>query len=699
MATAPQPTSWLTSRAAAVAVIVAACAVTAVALCGPNLMTVASVACFDGLCAAAWVGGATALGDVLLRACRVRATGPLRVATAGGLGMGLFSLVGLGLGLLGALNRPVAVAFPIVGYLLLGTDVARRGVTRAWGREAVVGWLRRPAGGAWLWAVPAVSLTMAAVAAAMMPGILWKPLDPHPYDVTSYHLQVPREWYEAGRIVPLRHNMFSYFPMNAEMQSLLLMHAAGGPRGPWTAMYACQFVSVGYTLLMVLAAAGAIGEGERSTSNAQRSTSKGDRDGRWTLSVERWTFAPPVAAAMASVVPWVVMLAGVAYVESALMCYTALAVAWALRATDGGAGFVKPLVVAGVMAGLACGVKITAVPMLLLAVPVAVVVAVGRSVPWRTLAVGCCAFVVAGSIVGSPWLVRNVAWAGNPLWPVGMSVLGRGHFSAEQVERFKTAHSPRPDQRSAGARLGILWRDVLAHWQYGYVLLPAAAVAAALRWRDRQTRLLVVTAIVVLIVWFGFTHLLARFMVMAVPIAAVLVGRASAGRWWPAGVAVAVLAAAFGWAGVGPVLAEKSRSADYGPFFGLTDFGEIIAEAKPLADAVAAGKQVGVVGDAQAFFYQVPMSRLHYRTVFDLPGDTPDPVAAWVGREAEGNANWLLVVNPAEVARLHATYRFTPALPADWAARGPGTFLLPGNALTTETRRHGEEIGTTDAHR
>ena len=134
----------------------------------------------------------------------------------------------------------------------------------------------------------AVSSPISAVAASLLPGALWKPLDPHPYDVTSYHLQVPREWYELGRIEPLRHNMFSYFPMNAEVQSLLLMHAAAGPRAPWNAMYACQFVSVGYTLLMVLAVAGAVGEsGERSTSNAQRPTSPVGPLGRWTLSVER----------------------------------------------------------------------------------------------------------------------------------------------------------------------------------------------------------------------------------------------------------------------------------------------------------------------------------------------------------------------------------------------------------------------------
>ena len=652
----------------------AASAITAVAVCGANVLAMLMVAVLDGGKAALWVCGAAALGDVLLRACGVRAAGPLRVATAGGLGLGVFSLGGLALGLMGALNRPVALAFPVVGYLLLGGDLFRRGVAQRWDRANLIRWLRQPAGSLWVWAVPAVSLTLSVVAASVMPGVLWRDSgDPHPYDVTSYHLEVPREWYELGRIVPLRHNMFSYFPMNAEVQSLLLDHAAGGPTGPWDAMYAGQFVSVAATLLMLLAVAAVGG---------------------------------PVAAAVASTVPWVVMLGGVAYVESTLMLYTALAIAWALRATTdpggsaaGSAPFVRPLLVAGVMAGLACGVKITAVPMLLAAVPVAIVAALGRSVPWRRLAIGCGAFVVAGSLVVSPWLVRNVAWAGNPLWPVGMSVLGRDHFSPGQVERFRVAHSPRPDQRSVDARLGVLWRDVLGHWQYGFVLLPAGALAAGLRWRDRQTRLLVVTAIIVLFVWFGFTHLLARFLVMLVPVAAVAVGRAAAGRLWPAGLAVAGLAAACGWAGVGPTLAVWTLPPEKVGLFGPTRLSDILAHAPDLKEAMAAGRQVGVVGDAQAFFYQLPISHLHYRTVFDLPAGEADPVTAWVGPGAEGNGDWLLVVNPAEVARLHATYVATPPLPPAWAKGTGATFLVRGDELARGWQTAGQQPGRDVAPR
>src|SRR5947208_2860319 len=78
-------------------------------------------------------------------------------------------------------------------------------------------WLAAPLGGEWLLVLAAPLLGMMIVGASVVPGLLWKPEDPHPYDVLEYHLQIPREWYEAGRIVPLHHNVFCYFPNGVEL--------------------------------------------------------------------------------------------------------------------------------------------------------------------------------------------------------------------------------------------------------------------------------------------------------------------------------------------------------------------------------------------------------------------------------------------------------------------------------------------------
>ncbi len=613
------------------------------------------------------------------------------LATAGGLGLGIYSLLGLGLGLAGWLNRPVAILFPVVSTLLFVFDLLRQHPDRI-DRTGIKTWLYEPAGAGWLWLIPVVSLAIAAVSASIMPGILWKPLDPHPYDVTSYHLLVPREWYEGGRIVPLDHNVFSYFPFNVEMQFLLLMHFMGGP---WAGMYACQFVSAGYAGLMVLGVYG-VGEkceekkDERRTSNVEHRTSKSDPSllRRSTFDVERsaFAFSSLIAAAFAACVPWVIMLAGVAYVESGLMLYTALAIAWALHAFGNPDRLIKSLIVSGVMGGLACGVKITAVPMLLMAIPAAMVVAMGFS---RRVVVGCCGFVIAGSIVLSPWLIRNFAWSGNPLFPIGMSVLGQDHFTDQQVERFRIAHSPTVMQKTFGSKLEILWRDVIAHWQYGFILLPVALVAGAMGWRDRQMWILVICGLFVLVVWIGFTHLLPRFAVMLIPIGAIAIGRIRWGRAWPAGIVLLLVAVGLGWSHVVPELfAQSNPPAMNGQpqyaLMGLEDLRLIMPQ--ELIDARDRHMQIGLVGDAQAFLYQIPMTQMHYRTVFNLVGD--DPVDAWVGSQAKGDPSWFLVINPMEIDRLHRTYRGVPPLPAAWAARGPDTFFMRGDEFEKPAAQH-----------
>jgi hypothetical protein len=702
----------LTSRAACLAVFVIAFFITIIATCQANTLAMLSVLAFDGVCAFLWIGCACVLGCSLLGFFRFRAHPLLMIATGGGIGLGIFSLLGLCLGLAGVLNRPVAMLLPI-GSVLLGIIVLirRMGHDKQIDASPLRAWLAKPAGFSWLWIIPVIAFAMVCVSASILPGVLWKPFDPAPYDVTSYHLQVPREWYEAGRIVPLHHNMFSYFPFNVEMQFLLLMHVMGGP---WVAMYACQYVCAGYYLLFVLAVAGAVADkGEPRTSNLEPRTSK-EREKNLTQSkkplasnedvssLQRSVFdvrcslyafpGPVIGASIAAVVPWSMMLAGTGYVESALMLYTALAIAWAMMSIPNSARtepsgsaagpspspFIKPLILTGILAGFAAGVKITAIPMLLIVLPTAVFFVVmfrrPAELPVRRLLIGCAVCVIAGSVVVSPWLIRNFIWAGNPIWPLAMNMLGRDHFSPEQVHRFITAHSPRPDQHSVGAHLGVFWTDVLKHWQYGYVLLPAGLLALLVRLKDRQTWLLLITGLSVFVVWIGFTHLLARFLVMLIPIAGIAIGRVRWGKLWTAGVVLLLVATGLSWVNFVPELLKQSNVPRDQSLFGLVDLSGFLSQ--EISEARQKQMDVGLVGDAQAFLYQIPMSRLHYSTVFDLPADASDPVEAWAGKDAVHNTNYWLVVNTSEIERLNRTYERVPLLPAKWAGQYPHTFFV-----------------------
>ena len=100
---------------------------------------------------------------------------------------------------------------------------------------------------------------------------------------------------------------------------------------------------------------------------------------------------------------------------------------------------------------------------------------------------------------------------------------------------------------------------------------------------------------------------------------------------------------------------------------------------KQLREAIMAGKQIGFVGDAQAFLYRVPVGQLHYRSVFDVTPGVADPIEAWLGPNVRGNPDWFLAINPSEVKRLHDTYRNMPTLPESWRRHGPLTFFVNAN--------------------
>ena len=134
-----------------------------------------------------------------------------------------------------------------------------------WRGEIERRWLAGRARWGWLLLLGVPFVSVMTVGAMLPPYLLWTPDEPHGYDVVEYHLQVPREWYEAGRIIPLHHNVFSFFPFNVEMHYLLAMHLRGGP---WAGMYLATLMHGAMILLSVLAACGFARRLTRSTPQA-----------------------------------------------------------------------------------------------------------------------------------------------------------------------------------------------------------------------------------------------------------------------------------------------------------------------------------------------------------------------------------------------------------------------------------------------
>ncbi|MCK6485282.1 MAG: hypothetical protein HUU22_09520 [Phycisphaerae bacterium] len=284
----------------------------------------------------------------------------------------------------------------------------------------------------WLWLLAAPFAAMALLAASMPPGVQWI-AEGNGYDVLEYHLAVPKEYFLNGRINYLPHNIYANMPFNAEMLYLLCMILIGDPI---EAAIPAQMLN---TLLAALAAA--------CCWAAARPFGRGPAN---------------VAGVVVATCPMICYLCGVAYVENGLLAMTAAALACAIRAFIDSDRALRWSILAGCFAGLACGFKYTAVPMVALPIALAARSAVaprgGRGKLQAAGACGACAVLVF-----SPWLVKNAVYTGNPVFPLIRTFFPErpGIWSDELAAHWHEGHLPDPRERSVGGRLRALGREVL----------------------------------------------------------------------------------------------------------------------------------------------------------------------------------------------------------------------------------------------
>ena len=261
----------------------------------------------------------------------------------------------------------------------------------------------------WLLIIPAVVLGV--LAATVPPGLLWQE-EANGYDVLEYHLGAPRDWFFAGRIVYLDHNMYSNFPMNAEMLYLLPMVLLGSP---WKAAIVAQFVS-----LLQGALCGYVA---------------------WLIGRDYSRRAGLIAGMAGAAMPWITYVGALAYVENGMLFYGLLAAGLCNRAIrDPSERNCWRALALGAMVGLACGYKYTAIPMI--AVPL-----LGL---WAVLSAARGRFsnaiipVILAATMFAPWAVRNQRMTGDPVFPLGYSAFGSTVWTDVQHRQFVAAHSPLP---------------------------------------------------------------------------------------------------------------------------------------------------------------------------------------------------------------------------------------------------------------
>lgn len=242
------------------------------------------------------------------------------------------------------------------------------------------------------------------------------------YDGLMYHLQGPRLFLEAGKIIPIPENWFTYYPATWEMLYMLGM-SLGSDIFARLITFATLLIFILVTYL----------SGKRLLGPA----------GGW------------LSAAIIIGTPMMLSWGGCAYIDLAWSLFQFLAVGLLLIWVQEREG--KYLVLSGIMQGLALGSKYTAFS--------------GAGILGLCL-VWCCVqnfikkegvykgfirpllfFILPAALVASPWYLKNLIWTGNPVFPL---FLEQDIINPTELQ---------------------IWLDYLAsfgtgtHW-YDYILLP-----------------------------------------------------------------------------------------------------------------------------------------------------------------------------------------------------------------------------------
>ena len=223
----------------------------------------------------------------------------------------------------------------------------------------------------------------------------------------------PKEYFQAGRIAFLPHNVYTNMPFNVEMLHLLAMEVMGD--WWWGGLAGQLLVAFFGPAAAVLIAGTAIRAGSPRAG---------------------W-----IAALVYLSTPWVYRLAAIAYVEGPL-CYYHAALIWAAfrgRGAEGGRSR-RFWGLLGLLAGCGMGCKYTGL--------VSAVIPFGLFSLWDSWRKRSPAllgvYVIGWAIVMVPWLAKNVADTRNPVYPLAGRIFPSPLWDPGREAKWQAAHGPRP---------------------------------------------------------------------------------------------------------------------------------------------------------------------------------------------------------------------------------------------------------------
>ena len=318
---------------------------------------------------------------------------------------------------------------------------------------------------------------------------------PAAQDALVHHLALPKTLIALGRYEELPYNYFSYFPAGMEMLYLYALLTGGA------GMATLLHLGFGVMTVALIATAG------RSLGLSTRAR---------------------LMAAVAFVsVPTVWMEMTWAYVDLALAFFVTLAVMAMLRYRAGRR--LEWLCVAGVALGGALSIKFTALALFLLLPTLAVVmVREQRDATPRRAALAVIALVAPALATGGVWLLRNMIYTGNPIFPLYVDLIPsrnpgwdafRGQVVSEVLQRYGGTDKTVIDYALTPFKLSFLARYGVAEYYDGIVgpfFIAAVPLVALMRRWPIEVRYLLGFSTGYFLVWL-FTSQQVRYLVPVLP--------------------------------------------------------------------------------------------------------------------------------------------------------------------------------------
>lgn len=492
--------------------------------------------------------------------------------------------------------------------------------------------------------------------AALPPGVLWIP-EGNGYDVLEYHLQAPREFFLAGHIHFLPHNVYGNFPQQVELHYLLLMHLFNDP---YAAAIPSQYLHGLLTIAGVIAVAA------------------------WTPG--RWG---PVAAVAVVGGSFLLTYTGVlAYNEGGVLLLTAV-VAGLLIQSLSRPPDARLVLLAGLLTGWAVGTKLTAAG--LVAAPLWLAWLISSQQPLRPRLALATLWIIGAALAFAPWLIRGELMAGNPVYPFAYELLGGNAWSPEQAAQWHAGHQVAEPYQGLIGRFRLAALELFASGQLSFALW-GLGIAGLLVRRDRISLLLGLWIVLALAVWMTMTQMPVRFVLPLVVPLGMAAGRllqpnATASPPRPLRTPILLIAALGGVFSVTQAWSALEREQSGSPIplpqlVGATQFFAGPDGVEPLNAIATPETQTWLVGQAHVFYVQ-PLPR--YTVVFnrdpwlDFAAREPDPAAhvAWLARRGVD----YVVFSWPEIARLGRTYGFPATVTREWVQELYDAGLTP---VTTE---------------